>query len=231
MNATGVFFKGTSLDPAKACDEVTIHFDVLKKELVPFRGKLQCRVSGEVSPFTAQNPAHVLTKEVDRVLAFAEMVKAAKQYPEDALEFFLAPHEVRAKAIIKKGALQLFPLTDLKNFVFKQMGSSFLISKDNRPVCYLEGQAKVRSHLVEEWKPETIMSGFFWVKSTSDDKEVNMKLSKVSINGYSFPIMENTKLLKEFDILCFKASQGSSASKAGSSASKAAPAPKKARRA
>jgi hypothetical protein len=160
-----------------------------------------------------------LATDAQRAGAVVEMVAAAASFSSNEasmLRFYTSPSEIRAACSVKRGQLTLFPLTDLKNVVSKQMGTSQVVSLAGKPICYLEEPSKVKTESTAGFRKESVVSAFWWVKIATDDADVNMKVSKhVTEAGYSFPVLENCKALKEFDLLMVKAP---ALKKAGSSA-------------
>jgi hypothetical protein len=44
---------------------------------------------------------------------------------------------------------------------------------------------------------------FWWVKSTTNSGEANMKLTKMKLGGWSVPVFENHKPVKANDVLLY----------------------------
>jgi hypothetical protein len=120
------------------------------------------------------------------------------------VDYFHTTHQVRAKCDVKKGGLKLFPLTEMRNIAWKSIASPFMVTKSAKPVAWLERPSMYSGANAGNWKGSIVVAGFWYVELSQDDTAVNMKLVKVNISGYMFPMMENMKAIKKHDKLVLK---------------------------
>ena len=118
-------------------------------------------------------------------------------FEQECVDFFMNPIEVRAKCDIPKGKLQLAPITDMNKLAIKSM-TSWAIATGTRGHrnFYLEQPTRPRGDSVDEWPKQFIAAAFWSVVELQDNVNVNMKLSKLKVNCYTFPIWENSKSLE-----------------------------------
>ena len=106
-----------------------------------------------------------------------------------------------------KGQLRLSPLTESRNIVWNAVSSPYVVTKSAKPICWLESPSKVKSERVGDWKKDTLLSAFWYVQVSTDETAANMKIVKIEIGGYMFPMLENSRALKTFDKLMSKTLQ------------------------
>ena len=180
-----------------------VDFDKLKPNFVPFKGKLQQAVIGFDKHMAHKMPAFDL--DVQKACLFAALVASAQEHgPKEAesIRFLMYPSEVRAAKAVKKGELKLVPITDFAKLVNKSATSKHIIT-DGKLQLYLEQPNRARDPQLSEWRKDIVFAAFWWVKmvESKDEEDINMKLSKVTQDGITFPIFENTKGLKMHDKL------------------------------
>ena len=117
------------------------------------------------------------------------------------VRFCLTPTGERSQIGIPKGALKLFAATDVNKIVVKSHISMFKLKSPNGQEFFLDAPQKVSFANPEDWKPGQHFSGEWWVATTSDQGEANMKLTTTSHNGVAFPMYQNSKALKVGDRL------------------------------
>ena len=73
-------------------------------------------------------------------------------------------------------------------------------------VAYVEplsGQCRVSKPDVSAWKPESLISGYWWVGHSEDETDVNLRQVRVKFGDhYSIMCYENAKAIKPFEKLC-----------------------------
>ena len=72
--------------------------------------------------------------------------------------------------------------------------------KSGSHVFYVNAPAQAKGNQTTLSK-QTIFSAFWWVKTTDEQTEANLKKTKTSVDNIIVPMFENTNVLKEFDEL------------------------------
>ena len=60
---------------------------------------------------------------------------------------------------------------------------------------------KVKTLDKSEWRRDTIFAAYWWVKTTHDAAEANMKYVNKVVDGFTFPTLENPRGLKPHERL------------------------------
>jgi hypothetical protein len=201
MDLTSIHFKAHSLIHEGGVRD--IKYIDLAKTFSSFKGKLSCMVTADISKF---QPPMLESMQIDihKAQLFVQLMGAAeKMIPIESrlLHFCLTPKEVRAQVGIPKGALKLLAATDLNKIVVKSQTSIFKVKSPNGQAFFLDAPQKVSSANPVDWKLGQQFSAAWWVATTSDQDEANMKLATISHNGWVLPMYQNIKARKVGDRL------------------------------
>ena len=195
-----------------------VSYDDLKKTFMVFKGKLPVKIQGV--PANIRPATHALfRKDRQRAALFNALLELSLEHQEgeELVEFYLSPSEVRARGAIKKGALKLVPMTELSRIhiiTAKVANSNAVIAmtaEGDHHEFNLTAPMRPPKEDEKEWKPEHVFAAFWWVQKSTDESEVNMKLTKVRSSEFSVPLLENTKALKAFDKLVMAAPEETTA--------------------
>ncbi len=210
---TKAVFKLDAFDHAGAkLTEQTLHgsplkmntkFADLQKSLQTFKGKLQLQIPDGCGEFFPKDHA-ALKLEFNKTAAFRALVETAQLHSDvemASVRFFMQPNEIRCIADMKVKQLKLIPATDFSGLTTKSRTSKFAMVHKELGQFFIEAPTPPKSADKSEWTKGTIVSGFWWVKPTEDAEVANMTLAKMTVNGWSFPVYENSKAIKASDKL------------------------------
>ncbi len=200
--AANVRFTEVHLGP-RDLDELSVGYDdlIFKKQFIPYAGKLQEKVTADLTPYHVDNNKHIAS-ELIRVHAFQKLVEFAtmQALSETMVEYFVNPSEVRAKEKIATGDLVLVPLTDSSKVLLKSSTAKVTMTSGNTTL-YLEAPAKPKGLDATEWRKDTIVAAYWSVKTTDKKAESNLKVRKINDGVYTISAYVNTKVLNAFDKL------------------------------
>ena len=108
------------------------------------------------------------------------------------------PSEVRAKIDMKKGEFTLVPLTMLSKISAKTATAKCFVKSQSGDFAF-SVDAPMRPSQLSDWKPDVLFAAYFWLTSSTDQSEANMKVSSVVKNGYIVPTLVNFKAVKKGD--------------------------------
>ena len=194
MEATSALFTEHTFAAKTATKEV--QYADVKSQFVPFKGKLQARLPA-FGEFVGGSQSFLQT-ELKRHAAYAALMAAADEFgPKEAevISFFMNPYEARTVQSVKKGELKLMPLTDCTKIVKNSVTAKSLIT-GHGVQYYIDAPMKVKSMDKAEWRKDTIFAAYWWVKTTDDADAANMKYVNKTVEGYTFPTLENSHALK-----------------------------------
>ena len=127
--------------------------------------------------------------------------KYASKYVSQ-FDFLFFPAQVRANIDIPAGKLQLLPFTDMDKIMQKSSTSRHFASHKLGQL-YLESPVKPKSDDMEAWSGDTLASPFFMVEPTGVASAANVKLSKLTLGLWTFPVFSNPKPIEAWDRLMF----------------------------
>ena len=208
MDGFSVTFDRISLQPDNVDTQWSTHPD-LKKNWIPFKGKLPYRIMSEhVSGFLPM--VHPTWKnDHARCEAWLKLKQLAEKYAgsEEALEYFLNPSEVRAKKKLTRGELKLVPCTVLDKVMLASKTSTTIVTQKGGPAFFLEPPVKAGQPDHKDWNASTMFAAFWWGKTSDDDDEVNMVRQTVKVGELQFPILSNSIVVQPFGKLVLKSEQ------------------------
>jgi hypothetical protein len=197
------------LDEGQTVTE-SVSYSLLNKTFSQYKGKLQTKLSSETIGRYIVDVHPLLNTDCERCAVFRVLTDVGKKHAtcEALLAFYQSPAEVRAIEKIAVGALKLVPVTELSKittFTSKGNGTNntriiggtvpFTLEPPMRPTT--------TDHAAAQWGNHVIMAGYWWVQSTNDKSVANMRFASDKAGGFTIPIMQNTKILKKHDKLCY----------------------------
>ena len=173
-----------------------IPFDDLKKELTPHKGKLQVKLAlDDRRPWTFANLEANIQFKLKAELFVAMMEAAARNedIEKTCLDFYFTPNEVRTKVECTKGSIKLLCCTDATKMWTKSATSNHKAEGPNGSYFILEKPSAPSDDKSGAWGTSCCLVGFWWVRTTEDEADGNMKLTKAKIGNWTVPMLENTK--------------------------------------
>ena len=191
-------------------DAVTeaVSFDELLKTFIPYKGKLQTKVSKEaVGKHDVLNHMSI-GKDVERASIFEKLIQLGKEHAtcEQSLDFYLSPAEVRASKHISPKALKLVPAADMGKitaYVAKAGSASGAIVTGGSVPFSLEQPLKPKHEKPTEWPKGVLTAAYWWVHATTDEAAANIVSVNAKIGNIQIPMFTNTRALNKFDKLCY----------------------------
>ncbi len=178
-------------------------FDDLKETWRKYKRKLQASIDCAATDPHTVTGHELLAKEAIKATVFTELMDLGKQYADCGqpnVQFYLHPSEVRAKTAAKKDEIKLAPTTSFGRIMTrKSPGSSEVITEDGP--LYLEAPTKPISDDSKEWKKYCVFAAYWWVSTSDEQSDCNMKYTKVNVDSCTFCVLENSESVKAFEKL------------------------------
>jgi len=178
-----------------------VGFEDLKSKWSEFKGEIAAIIP--TAGYLANDADHV-AKELARVKVYTELMAMARDLEPDHandLRFAMFPSEVRTGASFKKGELVLLPTTVLQKISLSVIAKA-AVTVDVRPYTFsIEAPAKPSTTDVSRWGKNVMISGYWWVGTTSDQSMANMVISKKTQASLTIPALVNSRALKIDEVL------------------------------
>ena len=214
--ATGVSFRQVTLAPVTP-EVRSIGFDSLNK-WKHFKGKLPVKLDADISEYMADK--HTLLKiEAAKAQMFGELMALASEWAEyerENVDFYFNPAEILAKNDIPKGEMWLVPATEIGRASLKS-GTSTTLASSDKFKFFLDSPQRPKAPPATDdpWKKDTIMSAYWWVKTSEVQSESNLKVANSKVEQFTSHVLENTKAIKPYDkFVLFVPPKGSAAKRA-----------------
>ena len=182
----------------------TATFEALQKSFVPHKGNMQVQMPSDTAFFAGQHAS--LNIDLKKCLAYQALMLAAKRHcekEESVIQYYLHPSEIRCKNACNTKELKLVPVTDFANLMSKPRGtaSKYSMVHKEHGQFWIETPILAKSEKKEDWNKNSILASFWWVKTTENQADANMTMAKMNVEGFAFPIFENSKALNVHDKL------------------------------
>ena len=206
FSGVGAEFEEFTLAPvAPVCKSVG--FEELKAWRLHSR-TLPVKLAADITSHMAGS--HLLLKQdLAKASCFTELMQLAGSFScfeQSKLDYFFYPSEVRAKELIAKNKLWLIPTTDIGRIVpvrcgLKSGSSPTATSALHKFVLDAPMRGTKPPTAEAPWDKKVVMSAFWWIKTTDDQAEGNLKRVTKSVGDWTFDILENSKAIKPFEKL------------------------------
>ena len=183
-------------------EELKVPYNSLKKKLSLHKSKLQTTLDAlEVERFMPHNHDGI-ERDSHRALIYGAMMDLVKTSTDIDCDFVIPGGEVHAKRGIVQGALQLVAITELSRITSKSSTSRFIVTVQGCDGFYLDPPMKVTDNNPEVWKEKgNLFVASWWCQASDDRKICNLTLTSVSKDGYTVPMLTNSKAVKKHDKL------------------------------
>ena len=205
MDGNGVTF---TLEDAvyEKVEKMIVKFDLLKKtfgtlcKAKPHKKLERCEEMPQLMP-----SQHKLLKlDTHKAIAFQELMSIASMLSDfemEAIDYFFNPSEVRARMDLQSGKLQLGPFTELSRLVAKSVTTTYVATGAGEySNWFIDAPQRPKTDDVESWPDRSLFSAFWSVK-TGPKSEANMKIVKMKVQHYTFPVLQNSKAIKKGTVL------------------------------
>ena len=143
--------------------------------------------------FYVDHPIYVANTH--RASIYLALLRIAEQKSMHAYFDLIMPHGVQTNDDMSKGALRLYPVTDLTKINLTSMTSSHTVTGHGQSLC-LDAPRKPSSIDDRSSKKHgTVCVGFWWVKEVAVEAEANMHMAIEKVDGYAIPVMVNRKIV------------------------------------
>ena len=190
-------------------EEVLVDLDSLLKSWAEHKGELPSMISSTSIESRSVATSKHFEMEGLKAIVFQALQKHEMAYAHmlKCLTFMANPADLRAKAQIPKGKLEMSPATELR-CISSRLSSGVPHAQVASNTFCLSEPSRARSLNVEGWKPEAVFVPYWWVGTTHNEVEANIALKKHNDKdfGVSFNVMTNTKVIKANErLLLYKA--------------------------
>ena len=200
LSDRGAIFEEHFLGPTDRLKR-KVSFDDLAKDWVLFKGKLHEQVTADIAPYMSLKH-HTLIRDLGRSEVFCALMELANlhcQMESTQVNYFANPTEIRTKCAIKKNELTLIPVTEWAKILPKATSATPVKVTGGSAPWFLEAPPKAKGTSVEMWRKDAVFHAYWFVGTTNDENEANVKASVTKIGKYSFPIFCNHKDMRPFD--------------------------------
>ena len=200
MGLGGCKFEEVSVISKQPEVKDSVAFESLSGSFTVYKGKMQCEIDVK-SLYVHCHP--LMQRDEARASAFSALMSLCKEHSQhecDHVNFYINPSEVRIKQGCKKGELRLCPVTEYNKLLASQGNSVFFASKaGSQSIFYIDAPQKPKVEAATQWRKDCMCAAFWWTKKIQEPSEVTFKVVKIESHGWIFPVLENTKAVKEGD--------------------------------
>lgn len=183
--------------------KVGVDLETFIKTWSIFRGDIPFVVPVQYTPHTTKQ-----WLDIHRCNAFQAISKyEASQADGRQVQYVLHPSVVVALVKFAKGSLKLAPLTDLGKVKIDKSDSSVpvkvvLPGKPGHQMVYAYAPSKPGDKTKLD-APDVMFVPYWWVDAVDDESKANMKFVSSTVDGVTFPVLQNIQVIKPYEKLSY----------------------------